>query len=38
MDTSWKDLAEEIKTEKNLTAEIEEKIKEIIKETLDELK
>jgi len=38
MDTTWKDLADEIKNEKNLTKEIEEKMKQIITETLDELK
>jgi len=38
MDTTWKDLAEEIKQEKNLTEEIEEKMKQLIKETLDEMK
>ena len=38
MDTTWKHLADEIKLEKNLTEEIEEKIKQIIKEALDELK
>jgi len=38
MDTSWKELADEIKTEKNLTKEIEEKMQELIKETLNEVK
>ncbi len=37
MDTTWKELAEEIETEKNLTKEIEEKIKELINEVLNEV-
>ena len=37
MDTTWKQLAEDIKTEKNLTKEIEEKIKELINEVLNEV-
>ncbi len=38
IDTTWKDLAKEINEEKNLTKEIEEKIKKLISETLDEVK
>ncbi len=37
LDTSFAKLAEDIKTEKNLTEEIENQIKELIKETLDEM-
>jgi len=37
MDTTYTALAEEIKNEKNLTKEIEDKIKIIINETLDEI-
>ena len=38
LDTTYKTLADDIKLEKNLTDEIENKIKELIKETLDEMK
>jgi F-type H+-transporting ATPase subunit alpha len=38
MDTTYAKLAEEIKDEKNLTKEIEEQIKTLINEVLDELK
>ena len=38
MDTTWKYLSDDIKLEKNLTKEIEEKIINLIKESLEEIK